>query len=623
MSIRDNIRAQVIGIAPETGEPPFFSADDTCLDPVQALDSKEKRIVVFVSSTFRDMVAERDELTLRVFPELRKICEERGITWGEVDLRWGIPPEKEQEQVLETCLRCIDTCRPYFIGMLGKRYGWTDVKVAPELAREFPWLIVEQGRSVTELEILHGALNDPAMADHSYFYFRDPLYIETLPESEWQDYLELPTDYERAIFGDAEAERQAAGRRQRLAALKGRIRASGIPVHEDYPDPVEFGQLVRTDLQKVVDALTPPQSPAVTDEEREGSALDREARAHDAFARSRFGVYVPRKAYFATLDDHAAGDGPPLVVTGESGAGKSALLAHWTDRYMARHPKAVVIRHFIGATSDSADLTAMLRRVMGEFRRQLGVQGEIPTDDVALRAAFPNWLSMTAAKGRVVLVIDALNQLEDQHGALDLTWLPPMLLANIRLVVSTLPGRPLDAVTKRGWPALEVEQFTVDERKSVIRCYLRRFYRELSSIEVDRIAAAEQAANPLFLRAVLKELRVHGTFEGLPEQISTYLAIPTIPKLYQAILKRYERDYERPPRPRLRPLYTYMGITSRPHSRRAPRTARRSCKSFTGCVLGGAPARDAAWTRGKGRRTDILPRLHPRSGGGALSISRE
>ncbi|MBR1368013.1 hypothetical protein RJ53_00295 [Methanocalculus chunghsingensis] len=33
------------------------------------------------------MKAERDELTPRIFPSLRKICEERGIAWGEVDLR--------------------------------------------------------------------------------------------------------------------------------------------------------------------------------------------------------------------------------------------------------------------------------------------------------------------------------------------------------------------------------------------------------------------------------------------------------------------------------------------------------------------------------------------------------
>ena len=33
---------------------------------------------------------------------------------------------------------------------------------------------VVPGKSVTELEILHGVLNNPDMAERSFFYFRDP-----------------------------------------------------------------------------------------------------------------------------------------------------------------------------------------------------------------------------------------------------------------------------------------------------------------------------------------------------------------------------------------------------------------------------------------------------------------
>ncbi len=54
------------------------------------LELAEPRVVrVFVSSTFRDMQAERDELVKRVFPVLRKLCEERRVVWREADLRCG------------------------------------------------------------------------------------------------------------------------------------------------------------------------------------------------------------------------------------------------------------------------------------------------------------------------------------------------------------------------------------------------------------------------------------------------------------------------------------------------------------------------------------------------------
>jgi len=71
------------------------------------------------------MQAERDELVLRVFPQLRRKCEEHGVTWGEVDLRWGITEEQTQRgEVLPICLEEIKRCRPYLIGLLGERYGW-------------------------------------------------------------------------------------------------------------------------------------------------------------------------------------------------------------------------------------------------------------------------------------------------------------------------------------------------------------------------------------------------------------------------------------------------------------------------------------------------------------------
>jgi len=44
-------------------------------------ESGNRVIRVFVSSTFRDMQAERDELILRVFPQLRRLCEERGVSF--------------------------------------------------------------------------------------------------------------------------------------------------------------------------------------------------------------------------------------------------------------------------------------------------------------------------------------------------------------------------------------------------------------------------------------------------------------------------------------------------------------------------------------------------------------
>jgi len=508
-------------------------------------DVQQRQIRVFVSSTFRDMHEERNYLVKHTFPKLRKLCEERGVTWGEVDLRWGINDEQKAEgKVLPICMEEIKRCKPYFIGLLGERYGWVPDTIPQELIERESWLKEhsgKSGKSVTELEILHGVLNNPEMAAHAFFYFRDPAYIP---------------DKQKDFTAEGAEDAEKAGK---LKGLKERIRKSGFPVHENYPNPKALGELVLKNLAAVIENLYP-----------KGSApepLDREAMEHDVFAQSRAKVYIGRKEYFDRLDEHVHGDGPPLVILGESGSGKSALLANWALRYRELHKDELLIMHFIGATPYSADWMAMLRRIMGEFKRLLGIQGEIPDKPDALRLAFANWLSMAAAKGRVVLILDALNQLEDRDGAPDLVWLPPVMPVNIRLIVSTLPAkkrkdftaegaeelmklkeqirsRPLEELKRRDWPSLAVEPFNQSERKVFIKDYLKQYVKELDTVQTERIAAAQQTSNPLYLRALLEELRLFGKHEELGDKITYYLEAQNPYELYTKVVVRWEEDYE-------------------------------------------------------------------------------
>jgi telomerase protein component 1 len=49
-----------------------------------------KTVRVFISSTFRDMHAERDHLVKAVFPALYERLEKYGVHLIDIDLRWGV-----------------------------------------------------------------------------------------------------------------------------------------------------------------------------------------------------------------------------------------------------------------------------------------------------------------------------------------------------------------------------------------------------------------------------------------------------------------------------------------------------------------------------------------------------
>ena len=425
-------------------------------------------------------------------------------------------------KVLPICLEEINRCRPYFIGLLGERYGWVPQSIPEELLEKEKWLLEQfrEHKSVTELEILHGVLRKPDMAGNAFFYFRDPSYVHILPEQDRKDFI-------------SENSEDAA----KLKLLKDRIRKSNFPVRENYPDSKALGDLALADLISVINKRWPEGS--------EPDQLTREALDHAAYARSRERVYIGRPEYFARLDTHVAGNGDqPLVILGESGSGKSALLANWAARYRKANPDVFVLEHYIGATPASADWAAMLRRIMGEFKERLGLSQDIPEHPDALRSAFPNWLYMAAAKSRIVLVLDALNQLEDRDGAPDLLWLAPVMPENLRLIVSTLPGRALDEISKRNWPVYKVEPLSVDERKELIRQFLHDYSRELSPSRVERIANAPQSSNPLYLRVLLDELRLFGVHGRLEERIGYYLQAASPYDLYEKVIIRWEKDYE-------------------------------------------------------------------------------
>ncbi|MGB3074658.1 MAG: tetratricopeptide repeat protein, partial [Chitinophagales bacterium] len=443
-------------------------------------------------------------------------------------MRWGIAEEQStRKETLKLCLDEIKACRPFFIGLLGERYGWIpgDDAFSSDLKEEQPWLNDLHGKSVTELEILHGVLNNPEMAGRAYFYFRDPSYAAKRGE-------------------DFHSENNESAQKQ--DDLKKLIRAScankNIPLHETYPEPAALAALVLEHLKTAIEVQFPLED--IPD------PLDREALDHEAFAEIRCRTYIGRPDYYESLDSHAAGDGVPLVLLGDSGSGKSALLANWIKHWKEKHPNDFIFQHYIGGTADSSVHWKLMIRLMAEIKRWSDDTEELPRSNDDTLRDFPLWLSKARIKAerdgfRFIVVLDALNQLEDKdHGQL-LGWLPEHPFKGaLRLIVSTLPGESLDKLEKRKWLSLKVELLTIEERKRMIAEYLARFSKNLDDSRLNRIAESKTASNPLYLKILLDELRVTGAHDKLDELLNDYLGANDIPSLLSKVLARYQRDYE-------------------------------------------------------------------------------
>lgn len=531
----------------------------------------QSRLVrVFISSTFRDFIEERDELVKKVFPELRRRAKERFVEILEVDLRWGITEEQSKSgETLRICLEEIDRCRPsapvFFVGLLGERYGWipprdfykSDVLEDPKLG----WVKEHvEGKSVTELEILHGVLNNEKMRDKAFFYFRNDGYQDRHWETIARHHAGIKPPIEKKDFTNEKSlSPQADEAKQR--DLKKRVRDVSFKWEpKDYETPQDMAALILEDLWAAINEVFPASSVP--------EALERESLEHRVFMDSRTKAYVEREGLFEKLDAFAdapvedSGESDPAeeqtpndeepedrkqppsvrVVLGESGSGKSALLAAWLAK---REP---VFFHFTGATAASVTGSSMLRRLLATLR-QRGVvppSETIPQTDESMAEILPFWLEKLSAQGGGIILFDAVNQLANARDR-ELWWWPEEWPANIRVVFSTLPGDSLREMARRGWTGeafvIRIPLLAPDEKRTIMEKYLERFSRKLDPMLQEKVLAAPQTANPLFLRTVLDELRLRSRHENLGADLDAMLACPDPAALFVCVLKNLEKDF--------------------------------------------------------------------------------
>ncbi|XP_076442546.1 TPR repeat-containing protein DDB_G0287407-like isoform X2 [Babylonia areolata] len=495
------------------------------------------------------MEEEREELTRKYFPQIHHACNAKGIQFVAVDMRWGITSQAaENAQVINICLREIDRS-DIFVGFFGQRYGWhgSDDKQLQEnfdnAVGKYSWLDAVRDRSVTELEFLHGYLNNPG-ALPACICFRDKVYDDAQREEG------LSKGDKKQVFKyTSESEHATA----MMDDLKERVKVTEskcLGVNMQYPDPHEGARFM-------FESIWPYLTEVLLADTVQLSKREQQREEHDAFRAHHITIYEGGQTYLDFLNSKLADGQGSVLIEGPAGSGKSALLSNWTHHLEMSRPEVVLLYHFVGCapgtTADSDILSRLLAEVNHALHKQADRKRPADSEDgedvqqlqqLLLRAIED---VVTREQKKVVIVLDGLDRCPKVGKTTKhLFWLPSTWPAGVLFVASTVDTDTATfdlLVTERQYEVLTVKPLNETTKKEICVRVLKKSGKELSADQLDRVVAAPHTSNPLYLRLVLAELSIFGYFRLLDKKIDSLIYSADVGELLQKMFTRLEEDY--------------------------------------------------------------------------------
>jgi hypothetical protein len=204
---------------------------------------------------------------------------------------------------------------------------------------------------------------------------------------------------------------------------------------------------------------------------------------------------------------------------------------------------------------------------MLELKRRFLLPNEVPTVMAEALKVFPQLLAglFSKTEGRLVLILDGLNYMEDRNGAFDFGWLPVVFPSKCRVICATRSGGSWDATRRRQWPEMTMQPLTEHEAEHIAMNAWGRYHRMLSgsvflALAGKRLPDGQLACgNPLWLLMAADQLnrlcgddfaRAEREFIGSGEERLRMLLLDTahqlpgdLQGLYGWMLSQMERDY--------------------------------------------------------------------------------
>jgi len=441
------------------------------------------------------MNAERDYLVNFVFPKIEDYCRQRYLEFTPIDLRWGIPEEDSRNGlVLRACLEEVDNSRPFFVGILGERYGWTPGEaeldsLGASLQREQDWLLdkVIDGASITEMEIDYGVLRDMNIP-HACFFIRSAD-------------VEIPDEFKEPPGSSAE---------KRLNKLKAKIRGQKKYGCYEYSTPKELGDRLYNELLAMIEAEYPP---------TKYDSDDALAVPHEMSLERRAKTLCDITHYRGDFDKWIESMEKVFMVRSRAGGGSSTVLAYCVKDLRAYYSNSIIYFDF--------ESLPPVASPVDEFMKFMALERNRMPDD--------KW-NMVAIDNASMLYPEDIDRLIEWIDALG---------NNVHVAFSVKISSDLDDMIgfRYSCPTSTLNIYTLEQRLEVIDNYTRQYGKRLTAEQQKRIAECKYTDDPTTMNILLDSIVAHGQLETLDERIDRLLKAAGVNDIFYTILSEGEKAF--------------------------------------------------------------------------------
>ncbi|XP_012943969.1 NACHT and WD repeat domain-containing protein 2 [Aplysia californica] len=155
-------------------------------------------------------------------------------------------------------------------------------------------------------------------------------------------------------------------------------------------------------------------------------------------------AFQGREDVVEQIHEYVIGDNKlPLVLWGESGCGKTSLMAKAASQVVTSwfSTPVVMALRFLGTTPGSSTIIPLLTSYCQQLSKMYDQpMDEIPDELAPLQQHFKKLINLASAEMPLVLFFDSLDQLSGADGAHNLTWMPIRLPDHVKVIISVLPN---------------------------------------------------------------------------------------------------------------------------------------------------------------------------------------